>query len=329
MGGDHAPYEIVAGAVKARREEGLHVLLAGPAERLEKLLADAGAPAGDGLEVVDAPDVVAMDDPDPARAVRARRGSSVGVASRLVREGRADGVFSAGSTGAAMAAAVLEIGRIRGVSRPAIAVVLPFGASPTVLVDAGANVDVRPEHLAGFATLGSAFAQVRLGISSPRVGLLSVGEEPGKGNDLARAAYPLLEASGLSFIGNVEGRDIPSERVDVVVTDGFTGNVALKLMEGFGRFLMAELMRVFTADEESKAAAKALMPGLLGLADTLNPESHGGAHLLGVKGVCIIGHGSSSADAVASALRIAAQTVEGGLVGKIAEGLALEGSARE
>jgi glycerol-3-phosphate acyltransferase PlsX len=314
MGGDHAPDEIIAGALKAR-SEGIEVLLAGPQERLEKSLAELG----ETLEIVDAPDAIAMDDPDPARAVRSRRGSSIGVASRLVRDGRADAVFSAGSTGAALAGAVLEIGRIRGVARPAIAVVLPVPNAPTVLIDAGANVDVRPEHLAGFALLGSVFAQVRLGISEPRVGLLSVGEEPGKGNELAKAAFPLLSSSDVKFVGNVEGRDIPTDAVDVVVTDGFTGNVALKLMEGFARFLMNELLGIFTATEEAKAAAKVLMPGLSELSTTLSTESHGGAHLLGVKGVCIIGHGSSSAGAVTSALRIAAQTADGGLVDKIAE----------
>jgi glycerol-3-phosphate acyltransferase PlsX len=320
MGGDHAPEEIVAGALSAH-EEGIGILLAGPQERLSKLLADAGASTGDGLDIVDAPDVIAMDDPDPARAVRSRRDASIGVACRLVRSGRADAVFSAGSTGAALAGAVLEVGRIRGVARPAIALVLPFPNAPTVLVDAGANVDTRPEHLAGFAMLGSVFANVRLGIDAPRVGLLSVGEEPGKGNELAKAAYPLIESSGLRFIGNVEGRDVASDEVDVVVTDGFTGNIVLKTLEGFAGFLMGELMRIFTATDEAKDAAKVLMPGLVDLAETLRPESHGGAHLLGVKGVCIIGHGSSSADATLSALRIAAQTVDGGLVGKIAERL--------
>ncbi|MGH2760217.1 MAG: phosphate acyltransferase PlsX [Actinomycetota bacterium] len=321
MGGDNAPEAIVQGAALAAAE-GVEILLAGPRDRLEKCLADTGAALGEGIEIVDAPDVIPMDDPDPARAVRSRRTSSISVASRLVKDGRADAVFSAGSTGAAMAGAVLETGRIRGVARPAIALVLPLGDAPTVLVDAGANVDVRPEHLVGFATLGSVFAEVRLGIGRPRVGLLSVGEEPGKGSELVKAAFPLLEAADVNFIGNVEGRDIPSDRVDVVVTDGFTGNVVLKLLEGFGRFLFGELTRIFTATDEAKDAAKVLMPGLLELATQMSPETHGGAHLLGVKGVCIIGHGSSSADAVLSAIRIAAQTVDGGLVGKVSERLA-------
>lgn len=324
MGGDNAPVSIVEGAVRAR-VGGAHILLTGPEAQLREVLATAGGEIGDGMEIVDAPDVIAMDHPDPARAVRSNRGSSMGVAARLVKQGRADAVFSAGSTGAALAAGVLEVGRIRGVGRPAIGLVLPFGDHPTVLCDAGANADVRPEHLVGFAILASTFAEACLGVAEPRVGLLSVGEEPGKGNELAKAAYPLLQSAGVRFIGNVEGRDIPTDAVDVVVTDGFTGNVVLKLLEGFGRFLMGELMRVITATEESKAASEVLMPGLLELAGELSPDSYGGAVLLGVKGVCIIGHGSSSADAVEAALRLASQTVESGLVETVVERLGRQG----
>ena len=321
MGGDNAPGEIVAGAAAAAIQDHAHVLLVGKADEIGKALADAGAAPGDNIEVIDATEVIPMDDPDPARSVRTKRDSSVGVASRLVKEGRADAVFSAGATGAALAGAVLETGRIRGVSRPAIAVVLPFKGAETVLLDVGANADVRPEQLVGFGVLGDVFARIRLGLESPRVGLLSVGEEPGKGNELAKAAYPLLEAAELNFIGNVEGRDISSDRVDVVVTDGFTGNVVLKLLEGFGKFLMGELFGVFSATEEAKEAAKVVMPGLLDLASTLSPETHGGAHLLGVKGVCIIGHGSSNAAAVRAALRIASDTVEAGLVDEVTKRL--------
>jgi glycerol-3-phosphate acyltransferase PlsX len=320
MGGDNAPGEIIAGCVKAAAE-GIHVLLVGRPDEIGKALAEAGASADERLEVVEAPDVIAMDDPDPARAIRSRRGSSIGVACRLVKEGRADAVFSAGATGAVLAGAVLETGRIRGVGRPAIGLILPFPGAPTVLVDAGANADVRPEHLAGFGLLGTVFARIRLGLATPRVGLLNVGEEPGKGNELVKAAFPLLEASGLNFIGNIEGRDIPTDAVDVVVTDGFTGNVVLKLLEGFGKFLFTELLSIFSATDEAKAAAKVVMPELMGLATTMSPETHGGAHLLGVKGVCIIGHGSSKADAVLAAIRVASETVQAGLVDGIAEAL--------
>jgi glycerol-3-phosphate acyltransferase PlsX len=173
---------------------------------------------------------------------------------------------------------------------------------------------VRPEHLAGFAVLGQIFAETTLGLDKPRVGLLSVGEEPGKGNELAKQAFPLVEGVVDSFVGNVEGRDIASDRVDVVVTDGFTGNVVLKTLEGFGKYLMSELLGVFSASDQAKEAAKVLMPGLLELAATLSPDSTGGAHLVGVKGVCIIGHGSSNAEAVRNAVRVASSTVEAGLV---------------
>ncbi len=325
MGGDLAPGAIVAGAVRAHRDRGIDVLLVGAEPQVKEALQAAGADVGPGLEIVATSDVIAMDDPDPARTARSRRESSVAVASRLVASGDADAVFSAGSTGAALAAAVLEIGRIRGVGRPAIAVVLPFPGIPTVLLDGGANTDVRPEYLAGFAAIGAAFAEIRLGIPDPRVGLLSIGEEAGKGNDLVRAAFPLVEQAGVHFIGNVEGRDIPSDRVDVVVTDGFTGNVVLKLLEGFAKFLMGELMQVFTASAEAKAASDVLMPDLLDLAGALSPESHGGAQLLGIRGVCIIGHGSSNEQAVAAALEVAARTADGGLVDRMTERLRRHG----
>jgi glycerol-3-phosphate acyltransferase PlsX len=327
MGGDNAPGEIVAGAVAAAAE-GISILLVGRRDDIGKALAEAGASEGPNLEVVEAPDVIAMDDHDPARAIRSKRGSSIGVACRLVKEGRADAIFSAGSTGAVLAGAVLETGRIRGVGRPAIGLILPFPDAPTVLVDAGANADVRPEHLVGFGLLGSVFARIRLGIEQPRVGLLNVGEEPGKGSELVKAAFPLLEASGLNFIGNVEGRDVPTDAVDVVVTDGFTGNVVLKLLEGFGKFLFTQLLEIFSATQEAKDAAKVVMPHLMGLATTMSPETHGGAHLLGVKGVCIIGHGSSSADAVTNGVRVASETVQAGLVDGIVQAVAAERRVR-
>jgi glycerol-3-phosphate acyltransferase PlsX len=319
MGGDYAPSEVVAGCVQAHQGLGIPVLLVGDESRVHEELGKAGTSAREGLEVVHADDVIAMDEADPARAVRSRRTSSVSIASRLVKEGRADAVVSAGSTGAALAAAVLEIGRIRGVQRPAITTLLPFPGSPTVLIDAGASSDSRPEHLETFGVLGSMFAESYLGLDKPRVGLLSIGEEPGKGNELVKEAFPLLERSGLLFIGNVEGRDIPTDRVDVVVCDGFTGNVALKLLEGFASYLMGELLKIFTSSDEAKQAATVVMPGLLELRETLSPEAHGGAQLLGVGGVCIIAHGSSNARAVHAAVRVASQTADSGFVGRVAE----------
>lgn len=314
MGGDYAPGEIVAGALWAHRELGVEVVLVGPEAEVEGALADAGSAPAPGLEVLDASDVIPMDDADPARSVRSRRESSISVAGRLVRQGGADAVFSAGPTGATLAAAVLEVGRIRGFSRPAIAVLLPFGDAATVLLDAGANVDARPEHLVGFARLGSAFAQANMGLAEPRVGLLTVGEEAGKGSELVKQTYPLLaEDPGLCFVGNVEGRDVSSGTVDVVVTDGFTGNVCLKLMEGFARFLMGQVMDIVTTSGH-RGADGALMPALEDLDRRMDPQSYGGAHLLGVKGVCIIGHGSSNARAVRAALEVSVRAVEDGII---------------
>jgi glycerol-3-phosphate acyltransferase PlsX len=323
MGGDFAPLQIVAGAVRASSELGIECVLCGREAAVREALERAG---GD-LEVVDAPDVIPMGHPDPALAVRSMRNSSVSVACRLVKQGRADAAFSAGATGAAMAAAVMHMGRVRGVGRPAVTVVLPFPESPTVLLDAGANVEVRPDHMLGFAVMGSLFAEVRLEIEKPRVGLLSIGEEPGKGSDLVKAAFELIEAAGLNFVGNVEGRDIPSDRVDVVVTDGFTGNVALKLMEGFATFLMAELLKIFGATEQTRRASQVLLPGLLELRSALSTESQGGAQLLGVNGVCIIGHGASSSQAAMSAIDIAAQTADAGFVARVTDRLG--GTKRE
>ena len=272
-------------------------------------------------EIVEAPETIPMDDPDPARAVRAKRNASVSVAARLVKDGRADAFFSAGATGAALAAGVLHTGRIRGIARPGIATVLPFPGAATVLLDAGANADSRPDHLAGFAMLGSVFAEVSLGIAEPRVGLLSVGEEPGKGNELVKEAYPLIEALGLRFVGNIEGRDIPAGAADVVVTDGFTGNVVLKLLEGFSKFLMEQLLELFDRDDQTRKAADVLLPGLLELRSALSPDTYGGAQLLGVKGVCIIGHGSSNAGAVRAAMAAAVRAVDGRLVERVSERL--------
>lgn len=328
MGGDHAPDEIVAGALRAH-VEGIHILLAGPSERLEKLLADAGTAPDSGLEVVDAQDVIAMDDHDPARAVRSRRNSSIGVACRLVSDGRADAVFSAGSTGAALAGAVLETGRIRGVARPAIALVLPFPNAPTVLVDAGANADVRPEHLVGFALLGSTFATVRLGVETPRVGLLSVGEEPGKGNELAKTAYPLLQEADVQFIGNVEGRDIPSERVDVVVTDGFTGNIALKLMEGTARAVASGVREAARSNPIAALGGLMLRPALGGLRSRMDPNETGGAILLGLRGVAVVAHGSSTPDGIANAIRLAQRSARERAVERTGELLEASGATRE
>ncbi|HEY5277502.1 MAG TPA: phosphate acyltransferase PlsX, partial [Coriobacteriia bacterium] len=261
----------------------------------------------------------------PAAAVRGKRDSSIVVGCRLVKEGRADGLFSAGSTGAAMAAATLVIGRIKGVQRPAIATVLPTAGAPCVLLDVGANADCKPEHLAQFAAMGAAYATAALGIRAPRVGLLNIGEEPGKGSRLAQDAYDLMVGTP-GFVGNVEGRDIPAGTVDVIVTDGFTGNVVLKLMEGMSKHLLGEFKAALMSSPVNKVAAAVLKPSLAALRDKLDPDLHGAAPLLGVDGLALIGHGSSSPRAIASALRVGAVAVRAGLVDSIAASLGREGA---
>jgi glycerol-3-phosphate acyltransferase PlsX len=314
MGGDNAPAEIVAGARRARDELGLHVVLVGRPEDL------AGIDTG-GLEVLPASEVIAMD-ADPGRSVRGMKDSSLVRAAEAVRDGRASAMVSAGNTGATMASALLRMGRIRGVSRPAIATPLPVPGSDryTVLLDAGANAECTPDYLVQFAQMGAVFARDRFGVTAPRVGLLSIGEEPGKGTPLVKETFALLDAgkwvgsTGARFIGNVEGRDITTDDVDVVVTDGFTGNVALKALEGGMKSLVGALLRAFDSSPEAREASGRLMPSLLPLYASLDPENTGGAMLLGVDGVCIISHGSTRATGAYNALRVAHEMVTGHVV---------------
>jgi phosphate acyltransferase len=316
MGGDHAPgcvLEGVAAAIAA--DPALKVLLVGPEDVVRPF-----AESHDRVEAVVATQVIEMDE-HAAAAVRSKRDSSIVVGCRLVKEGRAQGFFSLGSTGATMAAATLVIGRIPGVIRPAIATVIPTSGPPCVLLDVGANADCKPENLVQFAVMGAAYARTTLGVAEPRVALLNIGEEASKGSILAQEAYVLMEARVPGFIGNVEGRDIPAGAADVIVTDGFTGNVALKLMEGMSHQLLGEFKRALTSSAMSMVAAAVLKPSLDGLRDKLDPDVHGAAPLLGVEGLALIGHGSSGAKAVASALRVGAVAVRGGLVERVASSL--------
>jgi glycerol-3-phosphate acyltransferase PlsX len=309
MGGDKAPSEIVAGALLAAGE-GLPVLLVGDPVRI----GDA-----QGLDVLGASEVVEMHE-DGARAVRNKKDSSVVRAAEAVRDGRASAMISAGNTGAAMAAALLRMGRLPGVVRPAIATPIPVpGSSPTVLLDAGANAECSAAMLVQFAQMGSTFATQRFGIERPKVGLLSIGEEPGKGNALVKQAYELLTGdSSVCFCGNVEGRDVMSDAVDVVVTDGFTGNVVLKTLEGAMKFAFKA---VLSAASSLGSAGDSLIATLLPLAEELDPDTYGGAMLLGVAGVCVIGHGSSSARAVRNAVAVANKAASDGLVQRLREAL--------
>jgi phosphate acyltransferase len=306
MGGDRAPGEIIAGA-RAAAALGIPVVLVGP----------AGLDGRGELGLITASEVIEMDD-DPANGVRRKKDSTLVRAAEAVRDGHASAMVSAGNTGATMASALLRMGRIKGVSRPAIATPIPVpGHTPTVLLDAGANAEVQADWLVQFAQMGSVYARTRFGITRPRVGLLSIGEEPGKGDPLRKEAFPLLEAaSGIDFIGNVEGRDVMTTEVDVVVTDGFTGNVVLKTLEGGLKTVVTALLEAF-ADPAYKEAADTLMPALVPLYESLDPETYGGAMLLGVDGVCIISHGSSSARAMTNAIKVARDMVEADLVGAL------------
>lgn len=314
MGGDHAPAEPVAGAVAAA-EAGVDVLLVGDEEVIKEALDVHGA----SLPVVHTPDVIGMGD-DPTRALREKPDASVSVAARMVKTGEAHGFVSAGSTGAAMAAAAVLLGRVSGVKRPAAASIWPTPPTPTVVLDSGANLAVKPVHILQFALMGSVAAEIFLGMERPRVGLLSNGEEEGKGRDLERASYQLLAGSDLEFVGNVEGRDVGTGRADVIVTDGFTGNVFLKAVEGTARMVLsltAELLSHLDAAPREEATS-----ALAGLRSRLDPETYGGAHLLGVQGVVVIGHGSSTAASIANALGMARDGAEADLVGRLAERIA-------
>jgi len=310
LGGDKAPAEIVEGAKQAVAA-GIPVVLVGPAD-----LADRGdLPLHVATEFIDMHE-------DPASSVRNKKDSTLVVSADLVRDGVASAMISAGNTGATMASALLRMGRIKGVKRPAIATPIPVpGSTPTVMLDAGANAEVEAEWMMQFAVMGSVYSNARYGIERPRVGLLSIGEEPGKGDTLRKKSYELLSAmDNINFIGNVEGRDIMTPDVDVVVTDGFTGNVALKTLEGTMRTIVKELFASI-GEPQYKEHTEALMPALLDLYSKFDPDSTGGAILLGVDGVCIISHGSSSARAMLNGIKVAKDMVECDMVGLIANAL--------
>lgn len=316
MGGDRMPDAALEGALRAA-EDGIPVVLVGDAERLAASLADRGG----ALDVVAATDVIGMD--EHAAEVRRRPDSSVMVAARLVDEGKAGALVSMGHSGATMAAALLVFGRLDGVERPAIVANLPSERGPVTLLDIGANADCRPRMLQQFAVMGSAYARLVHGIELPAVGLLSIGEEPGKGNELVRETHPLLAATtGIRFVGNVEGNDILTGSVDVVVTDGFTGNVVLKLAEGEARVVFGWIREALRSNLRSRLGGALARPALRGIAARLDPAAYGAQPLLGVTAPTFIGHGSSDARAVHSALRYAHASVRDELVPRLGRDLA-------
>ena len=310
MGGDRAPTETVAGAVAASGK-GVDVVLVGDRDLLTAQLLDHGVE----LSIVHAPEVVGMAD-DPSRAIREMPDSSVAVCARMVRDGEVDGFVSAGSTGAAMASAAIIVGRIQGVLRPTIATVLPTRGTSTIMVDSGANPEVKPEHLVQFGEMGAALAEIGLGIVHPRVALLNIGEERGKGRPLEKAAYELLSKANLEFVGNIEGRSLAGDHADVIVTDGFTGNVVLKTIEGAGGLVLSLLDEALsTASPETREEVMGLIEPVV---HRMDYEETGGAFLLGVDGVVVIAHGSSGRRAIANALVLAYEGAAGGLVSRIA-----------
>jgi phosphate acyltransferase len=317
LGGDNAPEVVVEGALQAASEL-LRVVLVGPEERLHALLPAGGHPH---IEIVPATDKIGSGD-EPVEAVRGRPDSSLVVAARLVADGKADAFVSMGNTGAALAAGLLHVHRIKGVLRPALCTLLPAIPLPVVFLDAGANAEVRPEALRQFAVLGSVFAQEMLGLERPTVGLLSIGEEPTKGTQVVIEAHKLMAADPqINFFGNVEGRDLSRHTVDVVVADGFTGNVALKVFEGTARTIVGEIRSAVLGSLRAKLGAALMAPDLRHIAQALDPEQYGGAYLLGLRHPMIVGHGSSRAAGVANGIRTASRGVTSELLPTIARRL--------
>lgn len=324
MGGDFAPKEIVRGAVDAAKKYDCEIVLIGDEGQIRAELHGAD-PTALRISIVHASEVIGMNE-HPAEAVRSKKDSSIVVATRLVKEGQCDAVFSAGSTGAAVAAAQLILQRIRGVGRPSIATPMPTPDGVTLMLDSGANVDSKPEHLVQSAVMGSLYAQYVFGIARPRVGLLNIGEEETKGNEQAKETHSLLKAEpNIHFCGNAEGRDVPKGNFDVVICDGFVGNVVLKFAEGLAKTILGLIQEeIRGAGLMAKLGALLLMPTLRRLGKRLDVREYGGAPLLGVNGCCVIGHGSSDAKSVASAIGVTVDYVNGKVLDQIRDALAKE-----
>jgi glycerol-3-phosphate acyltransferase PlsX len=328
VGGDHGLTPNIDGAVQAANAFGVELVLVGPAEKVRAELSARGVGAGDPrFEVVDAPDAVGMDE-EPAAACRAKPAASIMVCAQLVASGKAAGMVSAGNSGATMVAALWHLKRVPGVLRPAIAVPIPTPKGVTVLLDAGANVDCKPWHLVQFATMGTLLARHLYGVARPTVGLLTIGEEEGKGNDLVKEAFPHLKNSGLDFAGSVEGRDVPAGKTDVVVCDGFVGNVLIKTMEGTAAAVVALLKAELTSSWRYKLPALLLRGPFARMKKKMSYDEYGGAPLVGVNGAVIVCHGSSNARAISHAVRAAAKAADSGFVAMLREA-AKQDAARE
>ncbi len=312
MGGDHAPAEIVAGALLARNELGVETALVGAKDVIEAELVRQGVTAS-SFDIVHASEAIGMDE-HPAQAVRAKKDASINVAMEMVKRGVASGFVSAGNTGAIMASALMTLGRIPGIERPALGTVAPYSPKGILVLDVGANADVKPSYMVQFAQMGSVYAERVLGIANPRVALLNIGGEETKGSELVQEVYERLEKAGVNFVGNIEGGEVHRLKADVIVTDGFTGNVAMKVTEGVADFIFRELRSSLTSKLQYKLAAMVLRPALLQMRDRMDPGTYGGVPLLGVNGVVTIGHGVSDARAIKNALRFTNEAAAKGML---------------
>jgi glycerol-3-phosphate acyltransferase PlsX len=312
MGGDNAPGAIVEGAVMAARQLGVRVALVGQMDAIERELGRLGS-RPESVTVVDAAEVIEMHE-SPAQAARQKKQSSIAVGLRMLKQGEADAFVSAGNTGAVMAGAIMYVGRVRGIERPSLVGLLPFAGKLTAFLDVGANADARPEYLLQWAQMAAAYMEHVWKVERPSVGLLNIGEEESKGNAVVQEAFEMLEGSGLNFIGNVEGRDVPLGGADVIVTDGFTGNVVVKTMEGTADLIMGELRGAITSRPWFAAAGLVLSPAFSKVRKKFDYREYGAGPLLGVNGLVFIGHGRSDAQAVFSALRVAREAAQSGVL---------------
>ena len=321
MGGDNAPVEVVKGCIRAlERDKRLRLIIVGKEENIRDIL---GGGQTERISIVNAAQVISAEDA-PVEAIRKKKDSSMVVGMDLVKRKEAGAFISAGNTGALLAGALFRIGRIKGIDRPALAPVLPTLRGGAMLIDAGANAECKPVNLLQFGMMGSAYMKGVLGVQNPRVALVNIGTEQGKGNALTKEAYALLEKSGLNFIGNIEARSIPEGAADVLVCDGFVGNVILKLTEGLAMTLFSQLKAEFTANTASKLAAAVLKPGLKKLKDRMDYKQYGGAPLLGIAGGCIKAHGSSDALAIENAIMQAVRFIENKVEQTITENVKTE-----
>lgn len=330
MGGDFAPEKIVKGAAKAARRFGCEIVLVGDEEKIKRILTKENRQNDERIQIVNTTQIIQMNE-HPAEAVRSKKDASVVVATRLVKEGKCDAVLSAGSTGAAVTAAQLILRRIRGIARPTIATPIPTREGVTLLLDSGANVDSKPEHLVQSAVMGSIYSELVFGVSKPRVGLLNIGEEDTKGNEQAQLTYPLLRDNpSINFTGNAEGRDIPKGDFDVVVCDGFVGNVVLKFAEGLAKVLFRMVKdAIKNGGLLARLGALLIMPPLRKLGKRLDVSEYGGAPLLGVNGCVIISHGSSNEKAICNAIGVANEFVKNNVLQRISDTLAKEEVAEQ